>query len=56
MALLDVSIVNMALPSIQRDLDVAPATAQWVIFDYALTFGLALVPAGRGPWATAQCS
>jgi MFS family permease len=46
MALLDVSIVNVALPSIQRDLDVAPATAQWVISGYALT-GLALVPAGR---------
>jgi EmrB/QacA subfamily drug resistance transporter len=47
MALLDVSIVNVALPSIQRDLNAAPATAQWVISGYALTFGLALIPAGR---------
>jgi EmrB/QacA subfamily drug resistance transporter len=47
MALLDVSIVNVALPSIQHDLNAAPATAQWVVSGYALTFGLALIPAGR---------
>jgi len=47
MALLDVSIVNVALPSIQNDLGAAPATAQWVVSGYALTFGLALIPAGR---------
>jgi hypothetical protein len=47
MALLDVSIVNVALPSIERDLGASPATVQWVVSGYALTFGLALVPAGR---------
>jgi MFS family permease len=47
MALLDVSIVNVALSSIQRDLNAAPASAQWVVSGYALTFGLALIPAGR---------
>ena len=47
MALLDVSIVNVALPSIGRDLGASPATLQWVVSGYALTFGLALVPAGR---------
>src|SRR5215207_11672451 len=47
MALLDVSIVNVALPSIQNYLGAAPATAQWVVSGYALTFGLALIPAGR---------
>jgi EmrB/QacA subfamily drug resistance transporter len=47
MALLDVSIVNVALPSIERGLHVTPATAQWVISGYGLAFGLALVPAGR---------
>lgn len=47
MSLLDVSIVSVALPSIQRGLATDPATAQWVISGYALTFGLALVPAGR---------
>lgn len=47
MVLLDVSIVNVALPSIERDLAVSPVTAQWVISGYALTLGLALVPGGR---------
>ncbi|HEY8524532.1 MAG TPA: MFS transporter [Acidimicrobiales bacterium] len=47
MSLLDVSIVNVALPSIQRGVDASPGAAQWVVSGYALTFGLALVPAGR---------
>ncbi|MFI6826454.1 MFS transporter [Kribbella sp. NPDC050241] len=47
MALLDVSIVNVALPSIERVLAVPAGTAQWVVSGYALSFGLALVPAGR---------
>jgi EmrB/QacA subfamily drug resistance transporter len=47
MSLLDVSIVNVALPSIQRDLGASAETAQWIVSGYALTFGLALVPAGR---------
>jgi EmrB/QacA subfamily drug resistance transporter len=47
MSLLDVSIVNVALPSIQRDLGASAGTVQWVVSGYALTFGLALVPAGR---------
>ena len=47
MTLLDVTIVNVAFPSIERDLG-APATSlQWIISGYALAFGLALVPAGR---------
>jgi EmrB/QacA subfamily drug resistance transporter len=47
MVLLDVSIVNVALPSIEREFSVSAGTAQWVVSGYALTFGLALVPAGR---------
>ncbi|WP_345771556.1 MFS transporter [Geodermatophilus sabuli] len=47
MALLDVSIVAVALPSLQRDLGASPATVQWVVSGYALTFALMLVPAGR---------
>ncbi|MFR9801283.1 MFS transporter [Pseudonocardia sp. RS010] len=47
MTLLDVSIVSVALPSIQQGLDTDPAGVQWVVSGYALTFGLALVPAGR---------
>jgi EmrB/QacA subfamily drug resistance transporter len=47
MVLLDISIVNVALPSIERGLGASPVTVQWVVSGYALTFGLALVPAGR---------
>ena len=47
MALLDVSIVNVALPSIERGLGASAGSAQWVVSGYALAFGLALVPAGR---------
>jgi EmrB/QacA subfamily drug resistance transporter len=47
MILLDVSIVNVALPSIERGLAVSAGSVQWVVSGYALTLGLALVPAGR---------
>ncbi|WP_414685493.1 MFS transporter [Micromonospora robiginosa] len=47
MTLLDVSIVNVAVPSIDRALHAGPSDLQWVLSGYALTFGLVLVPAGR---------
>jgi EmrB/QacA subfamily drug resistance transporter len=47
MVLLDVSIVNVALPSIQTGLHAQQSELQWVVSGYALTFGLLLVPAGR---------
>jgi EmrB/QacA subfamily drug resistance transporter len=47
MSLLDVSIVSIALPSLQQSFGAEPAAVQWVVSGYALTFGLALVPAGR---------
>ncbi|WP_405108475.1 MFS transporter [Micromonospora sp. NBC_01405] len=47
MTLLDVSIVNVAVPSIDRALGATPSDLQWVLSGYALTFGLVLVPAGR---------
>jgi EmrB/QacA subfamily drug resistance transporter len=47
MTLLDVSIVNVALPAIRNDLHLTPGELQWVLSGYALTFGLLLVPAGR---------
>ncbi|GIJ29933.1 MFS transporter [Micromonospora qiuiae] len=47
MTLLDVSIVNVAIPSLERALHAGPSDLQWVLSGYALTFGLALVPAGR---------
>ncbi|WP_183656108.1 MFS transporter [Prauserella isguenensis] len=47
MSLLDVSIVNVALPSIQDALDASVAGTQWIVSGYALTFGLVLVTGGR---------
>jgi EmrB/QacA subfamily drug resistance transporter len=47
MTLLDVSIVNVALPSIRSGLHAPRSELSWVLSGYALTFGLALVPAGR---------
>jgi EmrB/QacA subfamily drug resistance transporter len=47
MVLLDVSIVNVALPSIRDGLHASESELQWVVSGYALTFGLLLVPAGR---------
>ncbi|MER5918145.1 MFS transporter [Streptomyces sp. NPDC001982] len=47
MSLLDVTIVAVALPTIQRDLHASPAQVQWVVSGYALTFALALVTAGH---------
>ncbi|NYD44138.1 EmrB/QacA subfamily drug resistance transporter [Actinomadura luteofluorescens] len=47
MTLLDVSIVNVALPSIRAGLHASDAQLQWILSGYALTFGLVLVPAGR---------
>src|SRR5690625_1563578 len=47
MTLVGVSIVNVALPSIQRGLDASNAAMQWVLAGYTLTFGVVLVAAGR---------
>ncbi len=47
MSLLDVSIVNVAIPSMRAGLDTTAATIQWVVSGYALAFGLTLVAGGR---------
>ncbi|MFD5344402.1 MFS transporter, partial [Streptomyces anulatus] len=47
MTLLDVSIVNVALPSIKEGLNTPESDLQWVLSGYALAFGLFLIPAGR---------
>nr|WP_255954978.1 MFS transporter [Streptomyces sp. ODS25] len=47
MTLLDVSIVNVALPSIRTGLHAGIEQLQWVVSGYALSFGLLLIPAGR---------
>jgi EmrB/QacA subfamily drug resistance transporter len=47
MVVLDVSIVNVALPSIQADLRIGPADLQWVVNAYALPFAGLLLLGGR---------
>lgn len=47
MAALDTTIVNVALPSIAQGIKASSDALEWVVSGYALTFGLALVPAGR---------
>lgn len=47
MVVLDVSIVNVALPSIAKDLQFAPNNLQWVVTAYTLTFGGLLLLGGR---------
>src|SRR5579883_1468598 len=45
--LIDGTIVNVAIPSIQRDLGTSYAAIQWVVAGYALAFALLLVTGGR---------
>jgi EmrB/QacA subfamily drug resistance transporter len=47
MVILDVSIVNVALPSIQADLGFSQENLQWVLSAYALVFGGFLLLGGR---------
>ena len=47
MTLLDVSIVNVAVPSIHSGLQAGQNDLEWVVSGYALSLGLLLVPAGR---------
>jgi EmrB/QacA subfamily drug resistance transporter len=47
MNLLDVSIVNIAIPSIQRDLHATYADVQWALAGYTLAYALVLITGGR---------
>src|SRR3954453_619519 len=47
MIILDASIVNIALPSAQTDLDISNADRQWVVTAYTLAFGALLLLGGR---------
>jgi EmrB/QacA subfamily drug resistance transporter len=47
MNLLDVSIVNIAIPSIQRSLHATYADAQWALAGYTLAYALVLITGGR---------
>jgi MFS family permease len=47
MTLLDISVVNVALPSIGHSVGAGPSQLQWVVAGYVLSFGLVPVLAGR---------
>jgi EmrB/QacA subfamily drug resistance transporter len=47
MVILDVAIVNVALPAIETDLGFSQQSLQWVITAYAIVFGGALLLGGR---------
>ena len=47
MIVLDATVVNVALPAIERDLDFSPTALSWVLNAYALAFGGLLLLGGR---------
>src|ERR671932_358952 len=47
MIMLDNTVVNVALPSIQRDLRIGTSELEWVVNAYALTFGVLLLTGGK---------
>jgi EmrB/QacA subfamily drug resistance transporter len=47
MNLLDISIVNIAIPSIQRNLHASYADVQWALAGYTLAYALVLITGGR---------
>jgi EmrB/QacA subfamily drug resistance transporter len=47
MIMLDNTVVNVALPSIQRDFDASLSALEWTINAYTLTFAVLLVTGGR---------
>ncbi len=47
MDILDGTIVNVAIPSIQNGIGADYAAIQWIVAGYALTFALFLIPGGR---------
>lgn len=47
MVILDVFVVNVALPSLQRDLGAGAGSVEWIVAGYALSSGVLLVTGGR---------
>jgi EmrB/QacA subfamily drug resistance transporter len=47
MIMLDNTVVNVALPSIQRDLDASLSELEWVVTGYALTFASLMLVGGK---------
>lgn len=45
--LLDSSVLSIGMPALRSALDAEATQVQWILAAYSLTFGLALVPAGR---------
>ena len=47
MELIDTTIVNVALPTIERDLGATGSQLQWMVAAYPLSFAVALVTGSR---------
>src|SRR3974390_1917890 len=47
MIMLDNTVVNVALPTMQTDLHVSTSRLEWVVVAYALTFGALLITGGK---------
>src|SRR4051794_34855290 len=47
MVILDITAVNIALPSLARDLELSGSTVSWTITSYSLIFGSLLLFGGR---------
>lgn len=47
MNLLDVTIVNVSLPTLQKDMGASASDIEWVVAGFILTFALGLLPFGR---------
>jgi MFS family permease len=45
--MLDNTIVNVAQPSIQRDLGIGVSELEWIVNGYALTFGVLMLAGGK---------
>jgi MFS family permease len=53
---LDTTVLNVAIPTILRDLDTTLPSLQWVIAGYSLTFASLLIIGGRWPTSTARAA
>jgi MFS family permease len=55
MALIDVTIVNISIPQLQRDLHAPVDTVSWVLNAYNIMFAVLLVSMGRLADQTCLC-
>lgn len=47
MDLLDTTIVNVALPAIEKELNATAAQLEWIVSGYVLSFAVLLITGGR---------